>query len=222
MHLYNALPLVHIALPYNMWSANWNSRDCSLSCAGVLLIPSYKVQADAQAARYNAWLLITLMPEGVVFSFFFSFIPANAPISEGQMSHAQCSFQVMVCPERGALSSVIHNETVEMDNEMVVTILKDVAMGMKFLHFSKTPSQDEELTPNRILLDSNYRAQLMHFQLQAVCTQPPYHVIDIFVVSVGLALPAASSTQSSFPLRACHKCCTSRPYRNALPAASSM
>ncbi len=92
----------------------------------------------------------------------------------------------MVCPERGALSSVIHNETVEMDNEMVVTILKDVAMGMKFLHFSKTPSQDEELTPNRILLDSNYRAQLMHFQLQAVCSQPPYYVLVIPVVLAGL------------------------------------
>ena len=91
----------------------------------------------------------------------------------------------MVCPERGALSSVIHNETVEMDNEMVVTILKDVAMGMKFLHFSKTPSQDEELKPNRILLDSNYRAQLMHFQLKAVCSQSPLHVVVIIVVLVG-------------------------------------
>ncbi len=88
----------------------------------------------------------------------------------------------MVCPERGALSSVIHNETVEMDNEMVVTILKDVAMGIKFLHFSKTPSQDEELTPNRILLDSNYRAQLMHFQLQAVCSHSPCRVLVIIVV----------------------------------------
>lgn len=75
----------------------------------------------------------------------------------------------MVCPERGALSSLIHNETVELDNEMVVGIMKDVAMGMKFLHFSKIPTQDEELTPTRVLLDSNYRAQLMHFQLQLVC-----------------------------------------------------
>ena len=92
----------------------------------------------------------------------------------------------MVCPERGALSSVIHNETVEMDNEMVVTILKDVAMGMKFLHFSKTPSQDEELTPNRILLDANYRAQLMHFQLQAVCSQRPDNMIVKTIALVGL------------------------------------
>ena len=76
----------------------------------------------------------------------------------------------MVCPERGALSSLIHNETVELDNEMVVGIMKDVAMGMKFLHFSKIPTQDEELTPARVLLDSNYRAQLMHFQLQLVCS----------------------------------------------------
>ena len=76
----------------------------------------------------------------------------------------------MVCPERGTLSSLIHNETVEMDNEMIVTIMKDVAMGIKFLHFSKIPTQDEELTPTRVLLDSNYRAQLMHFQLQAVRT----------------------------------------------------
>ena len=74
----------------------------------------------------------------------------------------------MVCPERGALGSLIHNETVELDNEMVVGIMKDVAMGMKFLHFSKIPTQDEELTPARVLLDSNYRAQLMHFQLHLV------------------------------------------------------
>ena len=74
----------------------------------------------------------------------------------------------MVCPERGALGSLIHNETVELDTEMVVTIMKDVAMGMKFLHFSKIPTQDEELTPARVLLDSNYRAQLMHFQLHLV------------------------------------------------------
>ena len=77
----------------------------------------------------------------------------------------------MVCPERGALSSLIHNETVDLDNEMIVTIMKDVAMGMKFLHFSKIPSQDEELRPSRVLLDANYRAQLMHFQLQPVCSK---------------------------------------------------
>lgn len=74
----------------------------------------------------------------------------------------------MVCPERGALSNLIHNETVELDDEMVVTIMKDVAMGMKYLHFSKIPTQDEELTPQRVLIDSNYRAQLMHFQLTVV------------------------------------------------------
>lgn len=74
----------------------------------------------------------------------------------------------MVCPERGALSNLIYNETVELDDEMVVTIMKDVAMGMKYLHFSKIPTQDEELTPKRVLIDSNYRAQLMHFQLSVV------------------------------------------------------
>ena len=76
--------------------------------------------------------------------------------------------QVMVCPERGALSNLIYNDTVELDDEMVVTIMKDVAMGMKYLHFSKIPTQDEELTPKRVLIDSNYRAQLMHFQLTVV------------------------------------------------------
>lgn len=74
MHLYNALSLVHSALPYNMWSANWTSKHYNLSCAAVLLSPSYEVHADdAWAARYNSWLLIELVPKGITFSVFLVF-----------------------------------------------------------------------------------------------------------------------------------------------------
>ena len=99
--------------------------------------------------------------------------------------------QVMVCPERGALGSLIHNETVELDNEMVVGIMKDVAMGMKFLHFSKIPTQDEELTPARVLLDSNYRAQLMHFQLYLVCN----HASQMISLCVAVCFPRPPAPQ---------------------------
>ena len=95
--------------------------------------------------------------------------PLHVVLSTMPLKTRNAASQVMVCPERGALGSLIHNETVELDNEMVVGIMKDVAMGMKFLHFSKIPTEDEELTPARVLVDSNYRAQLMHFQLHLVC-----------------------------------------------------
>ena len=102
------------------------------------------------------------------------------------------------------------HETVELDNEMIVTIMKDVAMGMKFLHFSKIPSQDEELTPTRVLLDSNYRAQLMHFQLSAVrqslptvmClpTQGMYVLISAHCLHASDALPYYHSGASIGPM----------------------
>ena len=102
----------------------------------------------------------------------------------------------MVCPERGALGSLIHNETVELDNEMVVGIMKDVAMGMKFLHFSKIPTQDEELTPTRVLVDSNYRAQLMHFQLHLVCNCNAQYFSKRFPAHVELGACLVSPKQS--------------------------
>ena len=73
-------------------------------------------------------------------------------------------------PKKGRLSNLIYNETVELDDEMAVTIMKGVAMGIKHLHYLKIPTltQDDELTPKRVLIDSNYQAQLMHFQLTAI------------------------------------------------------
>ncbi len=68
----------------------------------------------------------------------------------------------MVNPERGLLKDVLHNETLELETEMVIAIMKDVASALKYLHHLDPPILDKVLTSYGVMLTVDYCAQLVH------------------------------------------------------------
>ena len=79
-----------------------------------------------------------------------------------------CCIQVVVNAERGTLKDVLHNETVELETEMVVAIMKVVSAALKYLHQLDPPILDRGLTSSSVTLNADYGAQLMHLHLQGV------------------------------------------------------
>ena len=76
--------------------------------------------------------------------------------------------QIVVASERGTLKDVLHNETVELETEMVVAIMKDVASALKYLHQLDPPILDKEITSSGVVLNADYGAQLIHVHLALV------------------------------------------------------
>jgi len=70
--------------------------------------------------------------------------------------------QAVVNPERGLLKYVLHNETLELETEMVIAIMKDVASALKYLHHLDPPILDKTLTSYGVMLTVDYCAQLVH------------------------------------------------------------
>lgn len=64
--------------------------------------------------------------------------------------------------ERGILKGVLQNETVELEAEMVVAIMKDVASALKYLHQLDPPSLAKDITSSNVVLNADYGAQLIH------------------------------------------------------------
>ena len=78
--------------------------------------------------------------------------------------------QVVVSSERGALKDVLINETVELETEMVVAIMKDVASALKYLHQLEPPILAKDINASTAVLNADYGAQLIHIHLaMAVC-----------------------------------------------------
>ena len=82
--------------------------------------------------------------------------------------------QVFVHAEGGILKDLVHNETVQLDPEMMVAIMKDVTMGLKYLHGHSPPMLEQDLSPMTVILTRDYVAQLAHHDsmMQAVCALP--------------------------------------------------
>ncbi|KAL3158747.1 hypothetical protein ABBQ32_011475 [Trebouxia sp. C0010 RCD-2024] len=89
---------------------------------------------------------------------------------------------VAVSSERGALKDVLINETVELETEMVVSIMKDVASALKYLHQLEPPILAKEMNASNVVLNSDYGAQLIHIHLgmggpdeqESMYEAPPY------------------------------------------------
>ena len=70
--------------------------------------------------------------------------------------------------ERGFLKGVLQNETVELETEMVVAIMKDVASALKYLHQLDPPSLAKDITSSAVVVNADYGAQLIHLHLATV------------------------------------------------------
>ena len=52
---------------------------------------------------------------------------------------------VMELMERGSLNDVLHNETVDMDADVRLNLIKDICSGMTFLHLATPPILHNDL-----------------------------------------------------------------------------
>lgn len=59
-------------------------------------------------------------------------------------------------------------QQVMLDNEMILSMLRNVVAGLSFLHSAEPPIVHQELRSSKILLDSSCRAHLSDFQQNKV------------------------------------------------------
>jgi serine/threonine protein kinase len=72
---------------------------------------------------------------------------------------------VMEYMEYGSLYDLLHNDTMVIDGELVLPILRDVAQGMRFLHAAEPKVIHGDLKTQNILVDSKFRAKVADFGL---------------------------------------------------------
>jgi serine/threonine protein kinase len=72
---------------------------------------------------------------------------------------------VMECMEHGSLRELLLNETFVLEPQILLSLLRDVAAGMKFLHMASPPIVHNDIKASNILVDRNMRAKIADFGL---------------------------------------------------------
>jgi serine/threonine protein kinase len=85
----------------------------------------------------------------------------NVATAIGFVVQADKVMIVMEVMRYGSLYDLLHNETLEIDESMVVEILLDVTLGMNFLH--SQPIAHKYLSSNNVLLGRNLSAKVADF-----------------------------------------------------------
>jgi guanylate cyclase, other len=67
--------------------------------------------------------------------------------------------------EHGSLHDLLHNETVVLDEMMLLHMLQDVSQGIRFLHSASPPVFHGNLKTQNILVDRQFRAKVSDFGL---------------------------------------------------------
>ncbi|KAK9803921.1 hypothetical protein WJX72_005438 [[Myrmecia] bisecta] len=83
-------------------------------------------------------------------------------------------------PEKGTLYNFLQNDTVGLELDMMLSILRNVVAGMCCLHSSNPPILNPDLSSESVLLDSMYQAQLANWPLHrrpSPSTQDASHVL---------------------------------------------
>eukprot|EP00934_Nitzschia_sp_Nitz4_P007313 Nitzschia sp. Nitz4//scaffold596_size2553//2//1309//NITZ4_009288-RA/size2553-processed-gene-0.1-mRNA-1//-1//CDS//3329555068//7303//frame0 len=79
---------------------------------------------------------------------------------------------VMEYMQHGSLYDLLHNETMMIEGDLLLTILRDVSLGMRFLHAADPVVIHGDLKAQNILVDNKFRAKVADFGLssKSVCT----------------------------------------------------
>ena len=89
---------------------------------------------------------------------------------------------VMEYMELGSLYDLLHNETMILDGEFVLPILKDIAQGVRFLHTAVPHVIHGDLKAQNILVDRKFRAKVADFGLsqkkKVGATGTPYWYVN--------------------------------------------
>ena len=67
--------------------------------------------------------------------------------------------------ELGSLHDLLHNQTLVIEGELILPILRDVSQGMRFLHAADPRVLHGDLKAQNILIDSRFRAKVADFGL---------------------------------------------------------
>ena len=67
--------------------------------------------------------------------------------------------------EHGSLYDLLHNETMVIEGELLLPILRDISQGMRFLHSADPQVIHSDLKAANILVDNRYRAKVADFGL---------------------------------------------------------
>jgi guanylate cyclase, other len=59
--------------------------------------------------------------------------------------------------EHGSLWDLLHNETMVLDGELLLPILRDISQGMRFLHAANPQVIHGDLKAANILVDTKFR-----------------------------------------------------------------
>jgi len=72
---------------------------------------------------------------------------------------------VMEYMDHGSLYDLLHNESMVIDGELVLPILRDIAQGVRFLHAADPLVIHGDLKAQNVLVDSKFRAKVADFGL---------------------------------------------------------
>ena len=72
---------------------------------------------------------------------------------------------VMEYMEMGSLYDILHNETMLLEGELVLPILRDITQSMRFLHAASPPVIHGDLKALNVLVDIKFRAKVSDFGL---------------------------------------------------------
>mmetsp|Transcript_26441 Transcript_26441/g.44151 ORF Transcript_26441/g.44151 Transcript_26441/m.44151 type:complete len:1556 (-) Transcript_26441:105-4772(-) len=72
---------------------------------------------------------------------------------------------VMEYMDHGSLYDLVHNESMVVDGELVLPILRDIAQGVRFLHAASPLVIHGDLKARNVLVDSKFRAKVADFGL---------------------------------------------------------
>ena len=98
---------------------------------------------------------------------------------------------VMEYMDHGSLFDLLQNDTLLLEGEILLPILRDVAQGMRFLHAATPQVIHADLKAQNVLVDSKFRAKVSDFGLsqkrQVGAIGTPYWMApELFLVLVWL------------------------------------
>jgi len=72
---------------------------------------------------------------------------------------------VMEYMDHGSFHSILHNDTIMLEGEILLPIIRDIAQGVRFLHAATPQIIHSDLKASNILVDSRFRAKVADFGL---------------------------------------------------------
>ena len=72
---------------------------------------------------------------------------------------------VMELMKHGSLFDLLHNDTLILEGDILVSIMRDIVSGMRFLHAADPPVVHGDLKAANVLIDENFKAKVADFGL---------------------------------------------------------